>query len=130
MIKKYGNGIAVKIDESPARLNSLIMIGADLPFDDFIIILKFEKNSYFDKEEYYLLERNFYKTKISEENVKTLAKNEQILIINQSQIKPLIKFAIEDNQNIARLNKATCELIHKLGFMKAEELASIKFIEK
>lgn len=130
MIKKYENGTAVKIDETPARLNSLRIIGDDLPFDDFIIILKFDKNAYFDKEKYYLLERNFYKTKVSEEHVKTLAKNEQILIINESQIKPLIKFAIEDNENIARLNKAICKLIHKLGFMNAEELASIKFIEK
>lgn len=55
---------------------------------------------------------------------------EQILILDQAQFRPLIQYAIEDNEHTARLNKTICELIYKIVFLNENELASIKFIEE
>lgn len=129
MYQTFDGGTIVKMDETYKRINTLITIGYSLPFDSFTIFLKFDKQSYFDRDRYYLLAKDFSKTEVSEVYVKILARNKQILLINQSQFKLLIELAKKDNEGGANLTKEICEMIYQIGFLTKEELQLIRYVE-
>lgn len=128
MYKRYKDGTIVKFDETKEGLNTLRCLGNSLPFTEFTVFLKFEGKSYFDKDRFFQLHKDFTKTEVSEALVKTLAKNQQILLIRKSQFKHLIDLAITNNIEVARLRKETGELLEKISFLTKEENNKISYV--
>lgn len=60
-LKRHENGTVVCIDESSEGLHTLFVIGRDLPFEDFVFFFKFNKKSYFDRDRYFRLDKNYQK---------------------------------------------------------------------
>ncbi|MEX3625424.1 hypothetical protein [Viridibacillus arvi] len=128
MLKHYEDGTVVRIDQTSNKLNTLNVIGTSLPFNAMKIFLKFDRPSYFEKDKYYQLHDDFSRTEVTYLDLITAASMEYILLINESQIKPLVSLALEHNECTARLDRPTCELIFKMGFMTANELELIQYI--
>lgn len=128
MFEEYDDGTIIRLDQTSNKINTLLVIGTSLPFNAVKIFLKFDRPSYFEKDTYYQLHDDFSKTEVTYLHIIKIARMEHILLINESQVKPLVMAAVEDNECWARLNKPTCELIHKMGFMTQDELELIKYI--
>lgn len=120
--QRFEDGTVVRLDPRIKGLNTLNMIGYYLPFKSYSIFLHIENNKF------YRLFADFTRVEVSRVYVITFAKNYPSLIINESQMKPLIDLAICNNEQIARLNKKTGELIYKMGFMTEDVFNTIKYV--